>query len=163
MRIKRGIVAALALAAVAVAARARGRLRRTEVAGHSMEPALVPGDYLVTIEHTGMPRRGDIVVVPHPARAGLDLLKRVIGLPGESLTITSGLVHLDGEALAEPWANGPGAADGTWRIGPGEVFLLGDNREHSSSDGRAFGPLPLPPQWWLVRWRYWPPRRIGRV
>lgn len=152
------------LALVVVAARwARRGIRLTEVAGHSMEPALAPGDYLVTIARTGRPARGDVVIVEHPSRSGLDLVKRVVGLPGETIEVAAGSVSVDGRRLAEPWADGSTVPDGTWHNGAHEIFLLGDHRAHASSDSRTLGPVRLPAQWWLARWRYWPPRRFGPI
>jgi signal peptidase I len=155
------LAAAITLAVVA-AALVRGRVRRTEVRGHSMEPTLVPGDYLVTIARTGIPRRGDIVVMRHPAQPGLDLIKRVVGLPGEIVNVAAGQLHIDGSPLAEPWAVGPTMPEGSWRVGPGRVFLLGDARSRSISDGRTLGPISVADGWWRAVWRYWPPLRMGR-
>lgn len=128
-----------------------------------MEPTLSSGDYVVTLARSGLPERGEIVVMEHPSRAGLDLVKRVIGLPHEIVDVAGGQVHIDGRVLAEPWSNGPTLGDGSWTVGDGEVFLLGDNRSSSTSDGRTTGPVSTNAGWWQVRWRYWPLERFGRI
>ena len=152
----------LAIAAIAVAA-ARGLLRRYEVAEASMAPALQPGDYLIAQTGRGVPDRGDIVIFEHPGRAGFELVKRVVGLPGELLTIANGQVHVDGQVLAEPWADGPTYPEVEWRLGDDDVFVLGDARADSSSDGRTLGPVPVAATRWRVRLRYWPIGSAGRV
>jgi signal peptidase I len=128
-----------------------------------MKPGLESGDYLVTLARTGTPARGDVIVVEHPRTAGIDLVKRAVGLPGETVEIVAGRVQIDGRALAEPWASGASGPQRTWTLGPREIFLLGDSRSHSSADGRTLGPTEVPARWWLARWRYWPPGRLGRI
>jgi signal peptidase I len=119
----------------------------------SMERTLEPGELLlvdrVLPNLTGF-ARGDIVLVRLATSKPGDppLVKRVIGLPGETLTFRDGAVWIDGRRLAEPYV-----FDGqqTWPqpghpssvvIPAGSVFLLGDHRS-SSADSRIFGPVPL--------------------
>ncbi len=142
---------------------ARGRLRRFEIAERSMEPALRPGDYVVAVRRSAHPRRGEIVVFEAPGRPGFDTVKRIVGLPGESIDIGGGQVHTDDAVLAEPWADGPTYPDGRWEIGPDEVFVLGDKRAISSGDGRSIGPISNRDTPWRVVWRYWPAARAGRL
>ena len=127
-----------------------------------MEPVLRRGDYVLAVRSDAV-TRGDIVVVEHPHRTGFELVKRVVGLPGERLVIGNGQVHIDGSPLAEPWAEGPTWPDGEWALGDTAVFLLGDQRSRSTADGRELGPLPVAAARWRVASRYWPPRRIGLV
>jgi signal peptidase I len=141
----------------------RGKLRRYEIEDASMDPALRSGDYVIAQARTRAIERGDVVIIVSPLQADLDLVKRVVGLPGETIAVSSGQVHVDGAVLAEPWADGPTRPDGEWRLGANEVFLLGDNRALSTSDSREIGPVHLDDVRWKVAGRYWPLSDIGRV
>ncbi len=154
------LVAALALLGLAGA---RGRLRRYEVAETSMEPALSPGNFLIAQSVNGPLRRGNIVVFPNPNDPTMELIKRVAGLPGETVTLSNGQVHIDGSVLAEVWADGPTRPDDVWELGPNEVFVLGDNRALSGSDSRRIGPIRTEAIAWKVTARYWPATSIGRL
>jgi signal peptidase I len=91
------------------------------------------------------------------------LIKRMIGLPGERIDIATGQVAVDGRALTEPWAEGPTLPDGTWKVPGHAVFLLGDRRAISASDGRSTGPISLADVGWIVTARYRPLARAGLV
>ena len=160
---KRGTLAATIGLVVLMSAAMRGRLRRYAIAEGSIKPALMPGDWTVARHTSGLPDRGAIVVFPSPIETNKELVKRVIGLPGEHLTITNGQVHLDGRVLAEPWADGPTLPDGEWALGPDEIFVLGDARARSAADSRLFGPIPAQSAEWSVAARYWPVKTAGRV
>ncbi|MCP3976977.1 MAG: signal peptidase I [bacterium] len=138
-----------------------GKLARFQVAEKSMEPALKPGDYLYAAL-AGSVTRGDIVIYSDPSRSGLDLIKRVIGLPGETVSIAGGQVAIDGSLLAEPWADGPTLAEGEWTNPPGTIFTLGDNRRLSAGDSRASGPVSTNGMY-RATWRYWPLPSVGRL
>ena len=161
MRYRR-IALASGLGILAIAAM-RGRLRRYEIAEHSMQPAFDPGDYVIAQVRRGIPDRGDVVIFNHPKRPGFELVKRVVGLPGEDVAISNAQVHIDGSVLAEPWADGPTIGDGSWSLGDLEVFVLGDNRAHSAGDSRTVGPIPLGDVGWRVDFRYWPIGSVGRT
>lgn len=114
----------------------------------------------------GEPQRGDVVVFRDPAapdieesvpeavirsvleavgirtRGREDLIKRVVGLPGETITISENQVHVDGVPIAEPYLDGGIVMpdDGPFTVGPDEVFVMGDNRQFSF-DSRRFGPI----------------------
>lgn len=133
--------------------------RRFEVADRSMSPALEPGDYLIARSDSN-PRRGDLVVFQHPGRTGFWLVKRLVGLPGENLTITGGEVQVDGSPLDDPWATGPTEPPGEWRLRPDEAFVLSDARPFTRADSRSLGPIALE-SLHRVAFRYWPPGRIG--
>ena len=128
-----------------------------------MRPALEPGDWVVSRRRSGTPPRGRIVVFEHPARPGMLMIKRVIGLPGERMDITSGRVAVDGRILAEPWAQGPTLPNGTWHVPPESIFALGDRRTVSAGDGRSTGPIPLVDVGWVMIARYRPLTRAGFV
>jgi len=156
-------LALVAAAALLGYAGLRGKLRRYEIAEESMEPMLSAGDYLIAQTRSGPLRRGDIVIFCHPANADLELVKRVVGLPGESVTLSNGQVHINGAVLAEPWADGPARPDGEWQLNQSEVFVLGDNRAASSSDSRQVGPIGESAIGWKATARYWPLSGIGRL
>ena len=161
MRARR--IALLAALAVLGSAGLRARLRRYEIAERSMQPTLAPGDYVVATALTESPERGDIVIFDHPHRPGFELVKRIVGLPGETIVIANGQIHADDAILAEPWADGPTRPDGKWELNPDQIFVLGDNRADSSGDSRWFGPVDTSRTGWKVIYRYWPTGSIGRV
>ena len=140
----------------------RNRLRRFEVIEASMEPSLKDGDYVIATRLISTPLRGDVVVFPHPRKPGFLMIKRVIGLPGETLSIRDGQVVANGRALTEPWAQGRPTGSSEWELGDRDLIVLSDNRTASTEDSRGLGPLPMG-EMWRVAFRYWPPGRIGPV
>lgn len=119
---------------------ARGRLTRYEITEDSMAPALRSGDYVFAVRSGPMVRAGDIVIFPHPDEPAMDLVKRVAARPGDSVE----------------------RADGTVQLGPDDVYVLGDNSAESA-DSRQLGPIPLSSIEWRVKYRYWPPNRLGKI
>ena len=111
-----------------------------------MSPALEPGQEVLGIE-VGVggpgPARGSVVFFEQPGRAGFWLVKRVVGLPGERVTIAGGAVFLDGAEYDDPWTFDDTAPGGEWVVGPGEMFVLSDARHRSTADSRSFGPVPV--------------------
>jgi signal peptidase I len=138
----------------------------------SMEPGLLPGDHIVVDKFLygasagpwgrllprREPERGDVVVFRSPSDPALDLVKRFVGLPGETVEISAKRLRVDGVPLAEPYAVHrdpdvlPRSPDvpkalatrdhfGPVRLGDGEYLALGDNRD-DSQDSRVFGPVP---------------------
>lgn len=109
----------------------------TRVRSHSMAPTLPDGSLVLTrrLWRTSALRRGDVVVLNSPE---LDepVVKRIIGLPGETVTILMGEVSIDGHALTEPYAS-PSTFSDSYRVPAGHYFLLGDNRD-ASSDSRSW-------------------------
>lgn len=91
-----------------------------------------------------------------------DLIKRVIGLPGETVTIEGGRVHIDGVPLHEPHIppDTHMADFGPVTLGEGQVFLMGDNRDFSL-DSRVFGPISLDDVIGEAFMVIWPPPRVG--
>ena len=143
---------------------------RFMVDGHSMEPNFHDADRLIVSRINylfGAPQRGDIVVFNSPQNPqGEPLIKRVIGLPGETVEISDAIVHIDGVALDEPYIAEPcrpaSCADGVWHLGPNQYFVMGDNRNHSN-DSRRFGPVKLSAIIGEALIRYWPPSDWGSV
>jgi signal peptidase I len=161
----RRTVALAAVAAVLGALAAAVRLARLEpmlVQGESMRPTLVPGHRIAVGPVDRPPARGDLVVLRHPLHDGLEVVKRVVGLPGERVVLDAGRLEVDGRALAEPylhraWPPDPAAFE--VRLGPEQYLVLGDHRV-ASTDGREFGPTPADAFLGRVRLAYWPPRRL---
>ena len=126
--------AAATLAAIAVAL-VRWRPVRIEIQGASMVPTLLPGDWALAVSGR-RPHTGDVMVVEHPGRPGYEMVKRVTGLPGESV--------------------------GERRLEQDEYWVEGD-REDASSDSRHFGPVRREHLKARVVLVYWPKERRRRV
>ncbi|MEN8238489.1 MAG: signal peptidase I [Actinomycetota bacterium] len=148
---------------VVVGAALRGVSRRFEIKESSMSPALEPGDWTIAKRRSGIPDRGDIVVFDDPSGSGMSLVKRVIGLPGEQVVVDRGRVSIDGVILADRWANGVTRPDDSWSVPVGHVWVLGDSRGASRSDGRIFGAIPIDAIGWQIVARYWPRSRIAII
>jgi len=134
----------------------------TVVYGQSMQPNLQPSERLVIEKvsyYFSAPQRDDIVVLDRPQMAEL-LIKRVVGLPGESVEIRRGTVIINGQAIGQSFIQLPdGSTYGPITLGAGDYFVMGDNR-NNSNDSRAFGPVhrsEITGKAWL---RYWPLNRF---
>ena len=145
------IPVAVALLAIAAATLLAGAARRwlfgwTSVTSHSMMPTLRPGQRLLTLRARDIHRlrRGDIVVLLS-RELGVDVIKRVIGLPGDQVHIhRDGILAVNGSPLTEPYLAFPGGPGGRFHVPPGRMLVLGDNRA-ASSDSRHWVE-PYPPQ-----------------
>jgi signal peptidase I len=148
----------------AVIARA-STLRVYVVPSSSMAPTIEPGDRFCVDERTGItPNRGELWIFAMPP-SGLGVpglaIKRVIGLPGETISVEDGQVRIDGKKIDEPYLSGPITYTLPARIlGPEEFFLLGDNR-NASNDSHIWGPVPAARLMGRVLYRVWPLRRAG--
>lgn len=132
---------------------------RVRVDGFSMNPSLANGEYILVNKlayRFGEPARGDIVVFSFPLDPEQDLIKRVIGLPGETVTIQSGVVSVNGVSLDEPYIAASPIYNGTWVVTDGQLFVLGDNR-NESKDSHEWGLLPLENVIGKAVLIYWPP------
>ena len=117
---------------------------RFRIEGSSMEPSMHPNQYVLVDKVSymlGDPKRGDVIVFNYPLAPERDFIKRIIGLPGETVTVAQGVVSIDGVPLDEPYISAPPTYENTWTLAPDEYFVLGDNR-NSSSDSHSWGPLP---------------------
>ena len=117
--------------------------QRTEVSGSSMETTLSTGDQLIVDKISYRfrdPKRYDIVVFPYRYEENTYYIKRIIGLPGETVQIVDGMVYINGSPLNEHYGNevieDPGSAAEPITLGDDEYFVLGDNR-NNSQDSRA--------------------------
>lgn len=135
----------------------------TVVAGDSMNDTLMTGDVVVMSRWDyllGEPGRGDIAQIELEQRGGL-YLKRVIGLPGETVEIRDGAVYIDGRLLNEPYVT-PSDDDYYVELDRDEYFVLGDNRAVSyDSREEDFGAVSIDCFRGRVRGIIWPPERIG--
>ena len=119
----------------------------------------------------GEPTRGQIVVFTAPARAaacgsgsgGETFVKRLIGLPGETVSERNGYAYIDGKPLDEPYIAAAlrGRTTASWpRVARGRYFFLGDDRAHSC-DSRMWGTVPRSSLIGPVVVTYWPPNRMA--
>ena len=157
-----GALALGVLAAAGLAVR-RARLEPMLVSGGSMRPTLGPGQRIAVAPLVRPPARGDLVVVARPRSTGdLEVVKRVVGLPGERVRLAAGGLEVDGAPVPEPYLAGPPASgELELQLGPAQYLVLGDHRA-ASTDGRDFGPVGADALLGLVRFAYWPPRRLRR-
>ncbi len=164
---------------------------RAIVEGPSMQPNFYTGQLVIVNRfayYFSQPQRGDVVVLNNPTDACKDfvknknvieipfltqtdtngqcedLIKRVVGLPGETIQIKEGRVYANGTLLDEPYIEKfcTVGCDGTWHLGPDEYMVLGDNRTNSY-DGHNFGPINrrlIVGQAWI---RYWPLPVAGMI
>ncbi len=149
-------------------------VRNFRVVGTSMLGNLHDGQYLIIDKLTygylftdilgiGGPQRGDVIVFEPPNRPDDDYVKRVIGLPGETVEIINGKILINGEPLDEPFHPNVGSYSSPPQVVPeGHVFVLGDNR-NNSNDSHTWGSLPeenIVGRAWVS---YWPPELWGTI
>ena len=120
---------------------------RFVVEGNSMLPTLGDGQSVVAVRSRrrwNRLERGDIVVFCHLEFPGRVFIKRLVGLPDEQVRVENGAVYIDGVLLEEPYLDGQSVErqdlNRNWWNGPGELFVVGDNRQESE-DSRTFGPV----------------------
>ena len=136
------------------------------VRGNSMLPGIHDGDRILVEPWSYVfddIERGDVVVIQYPLDPNVDYIKRVVGLPGDRITLGHGYVWVNGELLNEPYV---ADVDPSWHpditVEEGHYFVLGDNRPRSS-DSREFGLVAKHLVRGRVDVRLWPPSRIGFV
>lgn len=120
------------------------------VSGNSMYPTFHNGEYLIVNEfakYTGNYNRGDVVILRYPVNPSKYFIKRVIGLPGETVTVRDGTVYITSPTrtepliLSEPYVKNPKLDNSVRVLTSEEYFVMGDNRAQSS-DSRVWGPVP---------------------
>jgi signal peptidase I len=138
----------------------------TRVYGSSMEPNLHTDQRLVVEKVTyrlHSPRRGDVVVIRMPERGPELLIKRVIGLSGETIEVREGTVYINGQPLEEAYlVRKTTGTYGPSTVPEGHVFVMGDNRG-ASNDSRIFGAVPLERVVGRAWVSYWPFESLGIV
>lgn len=124
----------------------------------SMLPGLNPGDRLMVVKAAywfGDPARGNVVIISADWQPEVGaLVKRVIGLPGETINCSGGVLYIDGKPLEESYVQGT-TYDFVTTVPEGFYFVMGDNRQ-GSEDSRVFGPVPRQDIIGRVWLRYWP-------
>jgi signal peptidase I len=132
---------------------------RVRVDGSSMNPTLQNGEFVLVNRmayRLGEMQRGDIIVFRSINEPDLDLIKRIIGLPGDEVVIQNGEVTINGQKLSEPYIAAAPHYNGAWRVPKGSLFVLGDNR-NDSSDSHQWGLLPSGNVIGKAILIYWPP------
>jgi signal peptidase I len=138
-------VLAVVLIAVGVFFLLRVTVQSFVVVGSSMEPSLEDGQRLLVnkvVYDLRQPQRGEIIVFHQPNGGNVDLIKRIIALPGDTVEIKDGAVYINGSAIDEPYIKAaPSYTMAKEEIPAGEYFVLGDNR-NNSNDSHSWGELP---------------------
>ncbi len=144
-----------------------------QVKGSSMFPTFKDGEYVLTDKvtyRTRKPMYGDVIVFKAPINENFDFIKRVIGLPGDRISVAGGKVVVNGNHLSESYlppeyTTAPGQflqAGAEYVVPQGSVFAMGDNRDHSS-DSRDWGPVPDQNIIGRAFFRYWPANKVGII
>jgi signal peptidase I len=169
VRVRIGVVLLVTIGILAAAF--FGLTRRYSVSSQAMEPTIAHGSDVAVFrfwDTFSSPHREDVVVLTAPPDArglcgeGGTLVRRVIGLPGETVSERAGRVFIDGKPLTEPYVK-PAERDSrtaTWHVPSGDYFVMGDNRR-ASCDSRAFGPVPDNDISGRVVLTYWPVDRVS--
>ena len=188
-RVAREIVEAVVLALIVFLVIQTG-VRNFKVEGASMQPTLHGGQFLLVnklvyfkldtarisrlapfwkVDHSSQrfalrpPNRGEVIVFRYPRDVTLDFVKRVIGLPGETVEIIEGTTFINGEVIDEPYLTTTDRSSSKLvHLGREEYYVMGDNRR-GSNDSRNWGPVPeelLLGKVWFV---YWPFSEMGLV
>jgi signal peptidase I len=132
----------------------------------SMVPTLKYGDRVLVnkfIYRFTEPQRGDIIVFKSVEGDGQDLIKRVVGVPGDEIAVRGGKLFVNGEPQKEPYVNKKYPDRSFYApttVPKDHVFAMGDNRANSQ-DSRVFGPVPEQNIEGEAFLRFWPPDRIG--
>lgn len=153
-------------------------VRPHQVNGQSMVPNFQSGEYLLTDQLSyrfRSPKRGEVIVFHAPQAAhcpegtGCDFIKRVIGLPGDSIEIRDGAIYVNDQYLAEPYipkdfrtTSGEYTKEKRITLGADEYFVVGDNRSYSS-DSRAWGPIQADNIVGRAFFVYWPLSIFGKI
>jgi signal peptidase I len=138
------------------------------IENHSMEPNFYEGQFVLVNKlayRLGQPERGDVVVFHNPRNTNEDYIKRIIGLPGDSVEVHDGAVFINGEQLGEDFPHNfiptteymPPVT-----VADGQLFVMGDNRPNSS-DSRVFGPISQDLAVGKAWLRIWPLDKFGIV
>ena len=144
----------------------RSLVQNYRIEGQSMEPNFHHGQYLLVNKmayRLGEHKRGDVIVFRYPNNPTQDYIKRVIGLPGDTIEILDGVLFVNGQPVDEPYDQIPMLRNiAAQTVDPGNLYVLGDNRP-SSSDTRTWGQLPqefVIGKAWLA---IWPVEEAGLV
>ena len=123
-----------------------------------MSPELLPEDYVLATKTNEQLSRGDIVIFKNSEKS-IDVVKRVVGLPGETISASNNELLVNGETIEDPWARTVTDDFIDCNVGENEVFVLGDQRRLSTSDSRTLGTINAT-DCLKLKYRYWPYQRI---
>ena len=152
------------------------------IPSESMLPTIEVGDRVLINRlsyHLGEVERGQVVVFERPPlfEGEDDLIKRIVGLPGETVRFKDAEVYVDGQLVVEPYLVEPSSTEtrpaipgcmpgqplpGVCIVPDGHVFVMGDNRD-SSVDSRSFGPIPIDTIIGRAFWRIWPATDLAQI
>jgi len=119
----------------------------------SMEPTLLTGDHLITLTSRHYDR-GDVVVTEDPEEKGAYIVKRIVAVGGDTITVEGGAVYINGRYVSEPYVKSPPLYYmPPFKVPEGSVFLLGDNR-NNSEDAHAWDKKAQPEDNIVGRVRY---------
>lgn len=147
-------------------------LQPHKIKGESMLPNFDNGEFLLTDKVTyrfNDPQRGDVIVFKAPPDYQDEFIKRIIGLPGESVAVTDGKIYINGQPISESYLpasqitpDGKFISGKTVTVPTNSYFVVGDNRKNSY-DSRSWGFITkdkITGRAWFV---YWPPNKVGVV
>ena len=126
--------------------------------GYCMEPHIYDGNLFMVVKAAYWfedPGRGDVIVFRYPLDPQQEFVKRVIGLPGETIECKGGVLYIDGKPLAETYVNGTTYDFAATEVPEGCYFVMGDNRQNSA-DSRSWGFLPRKDIIGRACFVYWP-------
>ena len=129
-----------------------------EIKEESMSPELLPEDYVLATKTNEPLSRGDIVIFKNSEKS-IDVVKRVVGLPGETISASNNELLVNGKTIEDLWAKTVTDDFIDCNVGENEVFVLGDQRRLSTSDSRTLGTINAT-DCLKLKYRYWPYQRI---
>jgi signal peptidase I len=138
------------------------------VQGTSMLPLLEDGERIVVNKFVYRFRpieRGDVVVFWYPKDPSVSFIKRVVGLPGDTVELSKGVVHVNGAPVAEPYIRRQFKDSDTYppvQVSKGFYYVLGDHR-NSSNDSRSWGEVPERYIYGKALFRFWPLSKMGLI
>ena len=135
---------------------------RVRVENISMQPSLYSGEFVLVNKlayKLGSPHIGDIIIFPYPKDPAEKYIKRVIGVPGDTIQISNNTVYVNGQALEEPYIAQEPAYTGSWTVPAGQLFVLGDNR-NQSSDSHVWGFVSIDQVIGKALVIYWPLNKL---
>ena len=138
------------------------------IENHSMEPNFYDGQFVLVNKlayRLGQPARGDVVVFHNPRNTNEDYIKRILGLPGDTVEVHDQTVFVNGRPVLENFPHNaiqPGDYAPPVTVGDNQLFVMGDNRPNSS-DSRVFGPISQDLAVGKAWLRIWPLNVFGIV
>lgn len=149
-------------------------LQPNQIKGASMEPSFYTGEYILTSKITykfRIPQKGDVIVFKSPKNPDIEYIKRIVGLPGDTVVIReNGDIYINGTLINENyiasktnlWEGGFSKQDVPVIVPQNELFVMGDNRPRSS-DSREFGTVRTDSIIGHVFYRYFPAAKVGQI